>query len=83
VLGIRPEHVAVGEDSRQMPFSVDSEIEIVEPMGADTIAWTKIGGQSFTFRAASEVELRPGQKVTIGFDPARGSVFDSGSGQRV
>jgi multiple sugar transport system ATP-binding protein len=83
VLGIRPEHVEVGEDSKKMPFSVESEIEIVEPMGADTIAWTKIGGQTFTFRAASEVVLQPGQKVTIGFDPSRGSVFDAGSGQRV
>jgi multiple sugar transport system ATP-binding protein len=83
VLGIRPEHVALGDDARRMPFSVESEIEIVEPMGADTIAWTKIGGQSFTFRAASEVVLQPGQKVMIGFDPSRGSVFDAGSGNRV
>jgi multiple sugar transport system ATP-binding protein len=66
-----------------MPFTIESEIEIVEPMGADTIAWTKIGGQSLTFRAASEVHLEPGQKVTIGFDPARGSVFNADSGERV
>ena len=83
VLGIRPEHIAVGEDARKMPFQIESEIEIVEPMGADTIAWTKIGGQSLTFRAASEVVLQPGQKVTIGFDPARGSVFDAASGDRI
>jgi multiple sugar transport system ATP-binding protein len=83
VLGIRPEHISVGEDARKMPFQIESEIEIVEPMGADTIAWTKIGGQSLTFRANSEVVLEPGQKVTIGFDPARGSVFDSASGDRL
>ncbi len=83
VLGIRPEHVSVGDDARKMPFQVESEVEIVEPMGADTIAWTKIGGQSVTFRAASEVVLEPGKKVTIGFDPARGSVFDAASGNRI
>ena len=83
VLGVRPEHVAVGEDARRMPFTVESEIEIVEPMGADTIAWTKIGGQSFTFRADSEVNLQPGQKIAIGFDPARGSVFNAESGERI
>jgi len=83
VLGVRPEHIAVGEDAKKMPFSIESEIEIVEPMGADTIAWTKIGGQSLTFRAASEVHLVPGQKITIGFDPARGSVFNADSGERV
>jgi multiple sugar transport system ATP-binding protein len=83
VLGVRPEHIVVGEDADKMPFSIESEIEIVEPMGADTIAWTKIGGQSVTFRTASEVLLVPGQKVRIGFDPARGSVFDAKSGERV
>ncbi len=83
ILGVRPEHIVVGEEARKMPFTIDSEIEIVEPMGADTIAWTKIGGQSLTFRAASEVHLEPGQKVTIGFDPARGSIFKADSGERV
>ncbi|WP_423068173.1 ABC transporter ATP-binding protein [Devosia sp. CN2-171] len=83
VLGIRPEHVAVGEDARKMPFQIESEIEIVEPMGADTVAWTKLGGQSLTFRAAAEVHLEPGQKVLIGFDPARGSVFNAESGNRI
>jgi multiple sugar transport system ATP-binding protein len=83
VLGVRPEHVSVGEDARKMPFTIESEIEIVEPMGADTVAWTKIGGQSLTFRAAAEVPLQPGQKVLVGFDPSRGSVFDAASGNRV
>jgi multiple sugar transport system ATP-binding protein len=83
VLGVRPEHIVMGDHARKMPFSTDSEIEIVEPMGAETIAWTKIGGQSVTFRAASEVHLEPGQKVTIGFDPARGSIFNADSGERV
>ena len=83
VLGIRPEHVAVGEDSKKMPFAIESEIEIVEPMGADTIAWTKIGGQPFTFRADAELNLHPGNKVPIGFDPARGSVFSATNGERV
>ncbi|MBN9309510.1 MAG: ABC transporter ATP-binding protein [Devosia sp.] len=83
VLGVRPEHVVVGEEAQKMPFQVESEIEIVEPMGADTIAWTKLGGQSLTFRADAEVRLVPGQKVLIGFDPGRGSVFNGESGERI
>jgi multiple sugar transport system ATP-binding protein len=83
VLGIRPEHVSVGEDARKMPFQVESEIEIVEPMGAETVAWTKLAGQELTLRADAEIDLRPGQKVLIGFDPARGSVFDADSGNRL
>ena len=83
VLGVRPEHVAVGEEARKMPFQMESEIEIVEPMGADTIAWTKLGGQSLTFRADAEVQLIPGQRVLIGFDPGRGSVFNAETGNRI
>ncbi len=83
VVGIRPEHVAIGEDARKMPFSFESDVEIVEPMGADTVAWTRVGGQPLTFRAASEVHLETGQKVLLGFDPGRASVFDARSGERL
>jgi multiple sugar transport system ATP-binding protein len=83
VVGVRPEHVAIGEEARQMPVTMESEIEIVEPMGSDTIAWTRVGTQPLTFRADAEVHLVPGQKVIFGFDPARVSVFDAASGARV
>ncbi|MBI4922960.1 MAG: ABC transporter ATP-binding protein [Devosia nanyangense] len=83
VVGVRPEHIAIGEDSRKMPVTMEGDIEIVEPMGSDTIAWTKIGAQPLTFRAAAEIHLVPGQKVAFGFDPARVSVFDAASGVRV
>jgi len=83
ILGVRPEHISVGEDAKKMPVQIESEIEIVEPMGSDTVAWTKIGGQAVTFRCSSDIPLEPGQKVTIGFDPARGSLFDAQSGARV
>jgi multiple sugar transport system ATP-binding protein len=83
VLGVRPEHVALGEEAAAMPFSTEAEIEIVEPMGSDTLAWTKLAGTSITFRADSDVHLVAGQKVRIGFDPARGSFFDAQSTNRL
>jgi multiple sugar transport system ATP-binding protein len=83
ILGVRPEHIVIGDEAAAMPFSTESEIEIVEPMGADTVAWTRIAGQSLTFRCDAEIELVAGQKIRIGFDPARGSLFDAASGERV
>jgi multiple sugar transport system ATP-binding protein len=83
VLGIRPEHVAIGSQVEKMPFAFDSEVEIVEPMGSDTIAWIKLAGQRFTFRADSEVDLQPGQIVRVGFDPGRGSLFDAETSARL
>jgi len=83
VLGIRPEHIAVGADAAKMPFQLESEIEIVEPMGSETVGYTKIAGHAVTFRCSSDIPLEAGQKVLLGFDPARGSIFDVQSGARL
>jgi multiple sugar transport system ATP-binding protein len=52
-------------------------------MGSDTIAWSRLGQQAFTFRADSELDLTVGQKIRLGFDPARASIFDAASGERI
>jgi multiple sugar transport system ATP-binding protein len=83
VLGIRPEHIVLGDAAAGMPFQTDAEIEIVEPMGSDTLAWTNIAGQSVTFRCDSDVVIQSGQKVRLGFDPGRGSLFSSETTNRL
>lgn len=83
VFGIRPEHVALGEAARAMPFATDASVEIVEPMGADTLVWTRLGGQGFAFRVEAERHLHSGEQLRIGFDPARASLFDGQSGNRI
>ncbi len=83
VLGVRPEHVFIEDAATAMPVTLDVEVEIVEPTGSDTLAWTRIGGTAVTFRCDSEVDLKPGQKIKIGFDPGRGSIFDETTGDRI
>jgi len=83
VFGFRPEHVSIGEPASGMPFAIETEIEIVEPMGSDTVAWTKLAGQPMTFRCESEVVLTVGQKLRIGFDPSRGSLFNAQTTHRI
>ncbi len=82
-IGIRPEHIAINDEAKSMPVTIDVEIEVVEPMGSDTLGWVRIGGESVTFRVASEIDLQVGQKLTLGFDPARASVFDGNTGERL
>jgi multiple sugar transport system ATP-binding protein len=77
VLGVRPEHIFVGEAAQGMPFKTEAEIEIVEPMGSETLAWTKIGDVPVTFRCSSDIDISAGDRVTIGFDVARGSMFNA------
>jgi len=83
VLGVRPEHITVGEAAKAVPYSTEVEIELVEPMGSDTLAYTTVAGQMVTFRAESDIDLKSGQKVLIGFDPGRGSIFDTATSNRI
>tara|TARA_R100000365_G_C2736164_1_gene65487 strand:- start:394 stop:1476 length:1083 start_codon:yes stop_codon:yes gene_type:complete len=83
VLGIRPEHIFVGEAAADMPFKQEVEIEIVEPMGSETLAWTKIAGLPVTFRCSADIDIKDGDKITVGFDIARGSLFDAGTEERL
>jgi multiple sugar transport system ATP-binding protein len=83
VLGIRPESVSIGEDGSARPFSREVEIEIVEPMGAHTLVWTKLAGTNFAFLVESEGRLKVGERITIGFDPARASLFDEATDARL
>lgn len=83
VLGVRPEHILLGEAAQSMPFKTEAEIEIVEPMGSETLAWTKVAGKSVTFRCSSDIPLAAGDRVTLGFDIARGSLFDAQTENRL
>ena len=52
-------------------------------MGSDTLAWTTIAGKAITFRCDSDVIIKTGQKLLVGFDPARGSIFNAESTDRM
>jgi multiple sugar transport system ATP-binding protein len=75
-LGVRPEHVQIGDAVAAMPFSKEVKVDVIEPMGSDTLVWTQLEGQDFRFRVDGQIDLKTGQKLTIGFDPARASLFD-------
>ena len=82
-LGIRPEHVALDEAGAAMPFTQEVVVEIVEPMGSDTLVWTTLAGHNFNFRVPSERTLKDRERITIGFDPARASIFDAATDARL
>ena len=83
VFGIRPEHVSCGDAAADEPFSIEVEIEVVEPMGADTLVWAVLDGKEFRFRVDGQSVLQSGQAVRIGFDPAKASIFDAASELRL
>jgi multiple sugar transport system ATP-binding protein len=83
VFGIRPEHVLVGAAAANAPVQTEVVVEIVEPMGADTLLWTRIGADEFRIRIDGQTAIRSGETITIGLDPARASLFDARSELRL
>ncbi len=81
--GIRPEHVAVGPAAAAMPVRADIEVEIIEPMGSDTLVWSKFAGQDLRFRMDGQEDVHEGERLTVGFDPAHASLFDKAGEERM
>ena len=75
-MGVRPEHVFIGEQAAAQPVQADITVEIFEPMGSDTLIYTTLADQNFHFRVDGQEHITKGQALRIGFDPARASLFD-------
>ena len=82
--GVRPEHIRVGtgvEDGSSE--AVDTVVELIEPMGSDSLVWLKIQGQSMSARVESSARYVPGQNVQVRFRVGLASLFDAASGDRL
>ncbi|AEH86222.1 ABC transporter ATP-binding protein [Mesorhizobium opportunistum] len=82
VFGIRPEHVSLNSGTG-WPFSTAANVEVVEPMGSDTLVWLKLAEQKFSVRVTSERTPKNDEAVTVGFDPMRASLFHAETGSRI
>ncbi|MGH6925958.1 MAG: ABC transporter ATP-binding protein [Propylenella sp.] len=80
VLGIRPEHVQVRPNGGTIH---STSADLIEPMGAETIVWTKIAGGPFSVRLDGEASLQVGDDLKLGFPPERLNLFDAESGVRL
>ena len=81
--GIRPEHVAYGDLAASKPIRFDAKVDLVEPLGSDTLAWVHAGDQSFWVRMDGEFQVRPGDRLPIGFHPGRANLFDTQTEARI
>jgi multiple sugar transport system ATP-binding protein len=79
-VGVRPEHVVVGGGH---PDPIDAEVELVEPMGAETIVWCQVAGQNFAVRVEGETTIRAGARLPLALPPERLNVFDAKTGVRL
>jgi multiple sugar transport system ATP-binding protein len=73
VVGIRPEHfMPAGEG-----HALSGRVQVVEPLGSDTLIHFALGSSTLTARVAPEMRPSPGENLSIGVDPSRIHLFDA------
>jgi multiple sugar transport system ATP-binding protein len=82
--GVRPEHIRINagaEAGLSSPFA--ATVDIVEPMGSDSLVWLNCEGQTLSARVESSRFYKPGEKVNLRFRVGLASLFDGATGDRV
>ena len=82
LLGIRPEHL---EPCAESEAKLVAEVDLIEPLGADTLVYGHIGGPESARIAARLPASVPAQagKLPLRYDPANVHWFESASGRRI
>jgi multiple sugar transport system ATP-binding protein len=79
ILGLRPEHIGVGNGSG-MP---EAEVELVETMGSDSLVWLRHGGQPISARVESTRRYQIGERLGVKLDLSLASLFDVETQERL
>ncbi|MCW4151559.1 sn-glycerol-3-phosphate import ATP-binding protein UgpC [Halomonas sp. 18H] len=82
-LGVRPEHlvqVGQGDDA-----TLTTQVELVEPLGADTLAHVRLDGQAelLVARLDGAQQIAEGDRLYLRPDPERLHLFDPQEGHRL
>ncbi|HVJ11623.1 MAG TPA: TOBE domain-containing protein, partial [Burkholderiales bacterium] len=75
--GIRPEHLSL------QPQGIAAEVEVVEPMGAETEVLVRVGERTFTVMIHGRASVGPGERVFLAPQAAHAHLFDTASGRRI
>jgi multiple sugar transport system ATP-binding protein len=77
VIGVRPEHFAIGESC------VKAQVIVVEPTGADTQVYCRVAGQDVTAVSRARHTFRPGDTIDLKPSEGKSYLFDLASGARI
>ncbi len=80
-VGMRPEHLELTEHPGG--GSILLEVELVEPLGADTLVHGRLHGAELTARLPSHAECAPGQRLSLTIEPENLHLFDAETGKRI
>ena len=75
-MGIRPEHVAHGPAASACRIRAEGSVRMVEPLGSDTLARVQLDDRLIWVRMDGQSPVRAGDRLPVGWDPARAHLFD-------
>jgi multiple sugar transport system ATP-binding protein len=82
VLGVRPEQIALqASDAETARLALT--LTMIEPMGAESLVWGRIGEALIGVRVRADEGFQEGTRVVAGFRPSQASLFDADSGVRL
>jgi len=83
-LGVRPEHVLMGEPRPEQCTGFDGSVEVTEQLGAELLVAVRAGGTTvLASRVDAETTLSPHQPLRMSLDPRGLHFFDRESGEAI
>jgi len=87
LFGVRPEHLtntftAETRDTGSI-VPLDIPVEIIEPLGADTLVFSRLGGREIISRITTTAGVQPGGTTRVHVDMERTHLFDPETGVRL
>ncbi len=79
IYGVRPEHLALSRNGDGLP----ARVEVVEPTGADTLVFCRIGSAGVCAEFTERHAFAPGQTIQLQPRPDAVHLFDEASGRRL
>lgn len=83
ILGIRPNDLLVANGSGKAKALFEGTITVVEPLGAETLVYTDVGGQEVIATAPGRTPPKVGAKVTLTAEAESLHLFDAASGEAI
>jgi multiple sugar transport system ATP-binding protein len=83
IIGLRPEHLSTGDNLASARVRTKVKVELVEPMGSDTLIYSQIENTPVHIRMEGQTQVKMGDVVEVGISPERASLFDQTTEERL
>jgi multiple sugar transport system ATP-binding protein len=80
LLGVRPENVRVGESGSPREVRIEARVEVIEPLGDETLLYLRVAGQTLIGKADPHKRIAVNDVLPVSVDPDRVHFFDLETG---